>query len=236
MFAVQDLPSAASVFSRHQPSSSSEPSIAPPSTPHPHTAPTPASQPIHTHRLPNDSQTSNASTLTADSPQASIPDQVQSDRGRAAADAPEASTSGPQGDSPKTRWSQVAAVTGAGQEAGRPRGNSPSGMNTRGESRPVHAPSSTSNASAATQDGVAEYSRSDSAGSLNRDAGVSERRASHAAAGMYTHFPIYSCASQTQVRSVTQAELSTKAVWLCQEILCAKCGYFTPRFVHATVL
>jgi hypothetical protein len=224
------------VFSRHQPSSSSEPSIAPPSTPHPHTAPTPASQPIHTHRLPNDSQTSNASTLTADSPQASIPDQVQSDRGRAAADAPEASTSGPQGDSSKTRWSQVAAVTGAGQEAGRPRGNSPSGMNTRGESRPVHAPSSTSNASAATQDGVAEYSRSDSAGSLNRDAGVSERRASHAAAGMYTHFPSYSCASQTQVRSVTQAELSTKAVWLCQEILCAKCGYFTPRFVHATVL
>ncbi|DBA96032.1 TPA: hypothetical protein ACH3X1_001533 [Trebouxia sp. C0004] len=180
----QDLPSAASVFSRHQPCSFSEPSIAPPSTPHPHTAPTPASQPIHPHRL-NDSQPSNASTLTADTSQASIPDQVQSDRGRAAADAPEASTSGPQGDSPKTRWSQVAAATEAGQEAGRPRGNSHSGMNNRGESRPAHAPSSTSSASAATQDGVAEYSRSDSAGSLNRDVGVSERRASHAAAGIY---------------------------------------------------
>lgn len=183
----QDVPSAASVFSRHQPSSS-EPSIAPPCTPHPHIAPTPASQPIHPHR-PNDSQTSNASTLTADTSQASIPDHIQSDRGRAAADAPEAPTSGPQGDSPKTRWSQVAAATEAGQEAGRPRGNSPSGMNNSGESRPAHAPSSTSSASAATQDGVAEYSRTDSAGSLNRDAGVSERRASHAAAGTSSSLP-----------------------------------------------
>jgi len=225
VFAVQDVPSAASVFSRHQPSSSSEPSIAPPSTPHPQSAPTPASQPIHPHRL-NDSQTSNASTLTADTSQASIPDQIQSDRGRAAADAPEASTSGPQGDSPKTRWSQVAAATEAGQEAGRPRDNSPSGMNNRGESRPVHPPSSNSSASAATQDGVADYSRSDSAGSPNRDVGVSERRASHAAAGMYTHLPRYLCASQTQFMSVTLTELSVKAVWLCQEILCAYSGCY----------
>ena len=77
-------------------------------------------------------------------------------------------------------------------------------MTNSGESRPAHALSSTSSASAsaATQDGVVEYSRTDSAGSLNRDAGVSERRASHAAAGMYTHLPRYSCASQTQVMSV----------------------------------
>ena len=196
-FAVQDVPSAASVFSRHQPSSSSEPSIAPPSTPHPHAASTPASQPIHPHSL-DDSQTSNASTLRADTSQASIPDPAQSDRGRAAADAPEASTSAPQGDSPKTRWSQVAAATEAGQEAGRPWRNSPSGLNNRGESRPAHALSSNSSASAATQDGVAEYNRSDSAGSLSRDVGVSERRASHAAAGMYTHLPSSSCAPQTQ--------------------------------------
>lgn len=177
----QDVPSAASVFSRHQPSSS-EPSIAPPCTPHPHIPPTPASQPIHPHR-PNDSQASNASTLTADTSQASISDHIQSDRGRAAADVPEAPTNGLPGDSPKARWSQVAAAAEAGQEAGRPRGNSPSGVNNSGESRPAHALSSTSSASAATQDGVAEYSRTDSAGSLNRDAGVSERRASHAAAG-----------------------------------------------------
>ena len=172
------------MFSRHQ-GSSSEPSIATPSTPHPHSALTLASQPVHPHRL-IDSQTSSASTLTADASQASIPDQLQTDRGRAAADAPEASTSGPQGDSPKTRWSQVAAAAEAGQEPGRPRGNSPSGMSNRGESRPMHAPSSTSSASAATQDGVAEHSRSESAGSLNRDVGVSERRASHAAAGTCT--------------------------------------------------
>lgn len=177
------MPSAASVFSRHQPSPSSEPSIAPPSTPHPHAAPIPASQPIHPQRL-NDSQASSAST--ADTSQVSVPDQVQSDRGRAAADAPEASTSAPQGDSPKARWSQVAAATEAGQETGRPRGNSPSGTSNRGESRPTHASSSNSSASAATQDGVAEYSRSDSTGSLNRDVVVSERRASHAAAGMCT--------------------------------------------------
>ncbi|KAL0025091.1 hypothetical protein WJX79_008079 [Trebouxia sp. C0005] len=53
----------------------------------------------------------------------------------------------------------------------------------------------TSSASAATQDGVAEHSRSESAGSLNRDVGVSERRASHAAAGTSSSLPRDSSAS-----------------------------------------
>ena len=179
---LQDV--AASASSRQQSSSCSEPSVAPPSIPHPATGPTPASQFTSTHP-PNDSQTSNASTLPADGSQTSLFDQVHSDRGRspAAADASEASTSALQGDSPKTRWSQVAASSDAAQPAGRPRGSSPSSMTGTAPGRAMHAPSNGSASSTATQDHH-EYARTDSAGSLSRDPGVSERRASGAAAGM----------------------------------------------------
>ncbi len=133
--------------------------------------------------------------LTADSSQHSIPEQTQSHRGTHAADAPEASTSAPQGDSPKACWSQVASCTEAGQEpqqgaVGRPRGTSPSdragnpqGAISRGQTRPMQVPRSGSSALAATQDGSVDYARTDSASSLNRDA-FSERRASGAAAGV----------------------------------------------------
>ena len=61
----------------------------------------------------------------------------------------------------------------------------PSEAANRGQTRPSQPPRSTSSASAATQDSSAtEYARTDSGGSARDPAGVSERRASGAAAGM----------------------------------------------------
>ena len=180
----------------------SEPSIAHPMTPHLNTAP--GSQPTNTQRL-NSNQASNASSLNAESSQASISGSVQSDR--ANSDAPEASTSAPQGDSPKACWSQVAASTEAdhgsqhGSAGTGPRATSPSGRPVappgaagRGQGRPMQVPRSGSGASAATQDSGSEYARTDSAGSL-RDANVSDRRASGATAGTSSSLPRDSSAS-----------------------------------------
>ena len=69
----------------------------------------------------------------------------------------------------------------------RPQGSSPptEGAN-RGQTRPSQPPRSSSSASAATQDSsTTEYARTDSGGSGRDPAGVSERRASGAAAGVY---------------------------------------------------
>ena len=192
---VQDVAVSTAAPSRpSQPPASSSPSdssIAPPPTPPIMTAPASASPPTGAPR-PNISQ---GSALAAESPQSSMPDQALQPDKAPAADSSEASTSGAQGDSPKARWSDVAASPEASQEAqggmGRPRGVSPSdragtppGAAGKGLGRAAGVPRSSSSASAATQDSASECARTDSAGSL-RDPAGSERRASGAAAGMF---------------------------------------------------
>ena len=89
----------------HDAASSSEPSVAPPLTPHPTAPPMPGP-----HSAPDASQASSASDQTAPAAHTStLPGQgqVDRDRGESSEASNGASSQQLQGDSPKARWSQV---------------------------------------------------------------------------------------------------------------------------------